>query len=143
MTLRWRRANGNAPFPSSATVNLQSRAMRTCFESAIENVIRNAVYYTHPGTEILIELNPPAEAAEKMIALNVSDRGPGVPEEDLEKIFKPFYRVAEARDRQSGGAGLGLAIASRVITMHRGRIMAGNREGGGLEVRIELPQSGS
>jgi two-component system, OmpR family, sensor histidine kinase CpxA len=108
--------------------------------SAIENVVRNAVYYTHPGTEILIELKPPADPADKMIALSVSDHGSGVPAEDLEKIFKPFYRVAEARDRQSGGAGLGLAIASRVITMHRGRITARNREGGGLEVKIELPE---
>ncbi len=107
--------------------------------SAMENVIRNAVYYTHPETEIRVELN--ANAGAKRCALMVSDRGPGVPERDLEKIFKPFYRVAEARDRQSGGAGLGLAIASRVIGMHGGSIAAANREGGGLEVRIELPSS--
>lgn len=103
--------------------------------SAIENVIRNAVYYTNPDTEIRVELaSRPA-----VVVLTISDRGPGVPEKDLEKIFKPFYRVAEARDRQSGGAGLGLAIASRVIGMHRGTIRAANRPGGGLEVTIELP----
>ena len=109
--------------------------------SAIENVIRNAVYYTHPETEIGVALKQEPTPEGMMIALTVSDRGPGVPEEDLEKIFKPFYRVAEARDRQSGGAGLGLAIAFRVMSMHRGRIAASNRSGGGLEVVIEVPVS--
>jgi two-component system sensor histidine kinase CpxA len=116
--------------------------------SAIENVIRNAVYYTHPDTEIRVELTSRRDAEGNIapgdvVVLRVSDRGPGVPEADRRKIFKPFYRVAEARDRQSGGAGLGLAIASRVISMHRGRIAAANREGGGLEVTIELPASTS
>jgi two-component system sensor histidine kinase CpxA len=107
--------------------------------SAIENVIRNAVYYTHAGTEITVGVKAQSAAEENKVALTVSDRGQGVPENDLEKIFEPFYRVAEARDRQSGGAGLGLAIAYRVIRMHRGRIEARKREGGGLEVLIELP----
>jgi two-component system, OmpR family, sensor histidine kinase CpxA len=107
--------------------------------SAIENVIRNAVYYTHTDTEIHVGLHLAEEAGSKRIALTVSDRGPGVPAADIENIFKPFYRVAEARDRQSGGAGLGLAIASRVVALHRGKIRAQNRVGGGLEVAIELP----
>ena len=107
--------------------------------SAIENVVRNAVYYTHPNTEICVALTSRSAAEETTVALTVSDRGPGVPETDTEKIFKPFYRVAEARDRQSGGAGLGLAIASRVISMHRGSVAAANRDGGGLEVTMVLP----
>jgi two-component system sensor histidine kinase CpxA len=104
-------------------------------------VVRNAVYYTHAGTEIEVRLSVGPEAKSERITLLVSDRGPGVPEMDLEKIFKPFYRVAEARDSQSGGAGLGLAIASRVVLLHRGAIGAANRVGGGLDVRIELPAS--
>jgi two-component system sensor histidine kinase CpxA len=107
--------------------------------SAIENVIRNAVYYTNAGTEIRLALAPKAESGNNMIALTVSDCGPGVPTADTENIFKPFFRVAEARDRQSGGAGLGLAIASRVVKLHRGTIRAANRAEGGLEIRIELP----
>ena len=107
--------------------------------SAIENVVRNAVYYTHPNTEIRVALTSRVSAGAKAVVLTVSDRGPGVPEDDTEKIFTPFYRVAEARDRQSGGAGLGLAIASRVISMHRGTITAANRPGAGLEVTMELP----
>ena len=106
--------------------------------SAIENVIRNAVYYTHPNTEIGVALVSRGTGEKSVVTLTVSDRGPGVPETDTEKIFKPFYRVAEARDRQSGGAGLGLAIASRVIGMHRGAIIAANRTGGGLEVTMEF-----
>ena len=109
--------------------------------SAIENVVRNAVYYTHPKTEIRVQLTPRVSAGKNAVVLTVSDRGPGVPEADTEKIFTPFYRVAEARDRQSGGAGLGLAIASRVMSMHRGTIAAANRPGGGLEVTMELPAS--
>lgn len=108
--------------------------------SAIENVIRNAVYYTHPGTEIKVALRQEHRPEGTMAALAVRDRGPGVPETDLEKIFAPFYRVAEARDRQSGGAGLGLAIAFRVTQMHGGRISANNRDGGGLEMTIALPE---
>jgi len=107
--------------------------------SAIENVIRNAVYYTYPDTEIRVALARQGN----MTVLTVSDCGPGVPEKDVEKIFKPFYRVAESRDRQSGGAGLGLAIAARVIGMHGGKIVAANRRGGGLEVVIELASANS
>jgi two-component system OmpR family sensor kinase len=98
-----------------------------------------AIYYTEADTEIRVELAFAAEAGSKLIRLRVIDRGPGVPEADTENIFKPFYRVADARDRQSGGAGLGLAIASRVIELHRGKITASNCAGGGLEVKIELP----
>lgn len=105
--------------------------------SALENVVRNAVYYTLPGTEILITLAPGAGGG--MMVLEVSDQGPGVPESELLNIFRPFYRVEQARDQQSGGAGLGLAIASRVIQLHRGTIAASNRPTGGLQVTIQLP----
>lgn len=107
--------------------------------SAIENIIRNAIYYTAPDTEIRVGLASAGGATGKLIELRVSDHGPGVPEEDLENIFKPFYRVATARDRQSGGTGLGLAIASRVVDLHHGSIRAANCAGGGLEIMIQLP----
>jgi two-component system sensor histidine kinase CpxA len=106
--------------------------------SALENVVRNAVYYTSPGTEVLITLVPSGEVS-KMIVLEISDHGPGVPESELQNIFRPFYRVGQARDLQSGGAGLGLAIASRVIQLHRGNITASYRPTGGLQVTIQLP----
>lgn len=107
--------------------------------SALENVVRNAVYYTAPGTEVLIALMPGTGSG--MTELTVSDHGPGVPESELQNIFRSFYRVGDARDQQSGGAGLGLAIASRVIQLHRGSIAASNRPTGGLEVKIQLPKA--
>lgn len=115
------------------------RGDEALLSSAIENIVRNAIYYTAPDTEIRVELAPTGNPASKFVQLRVSDRGPGVPEADLENIFKPFYRTAIARDRQSGGTGLGLAIASRVVDLHHGSIRAANRAGGGLEIMIQLP----
>ena len=106
--------------------------------SAVENVVRNAIYYTAEGTEIAVTLAQGAGDSGRVL-LRVGDRGPGVPEQELSNIFKPFYRVADARDRESGGVGLGLAIAERIVQVHGGSIVAVNRDGGGLEVRIELP----
>jgi len=62
-----------------------------------------------------------------------------VPPEDLEKIFQPFYRLDDARNRQTGGAGLGLSIADRAVRLHGGRVRASNRAEGGLEVEIQIP----
>jgi two-component system sensor histidine kinase CpxA len=71
--------------------------------------------------------------------LVVRDHGPGVPEAELDKIFRAFYRVGDARDRSTGGIGLGLAIAERVIRAHGGTIEAANVAGGGLRVRTKIP----
>ena len=102
--------------------------------SAVENVVRNAVRYTAPGTAVEVGLYWKLATAE----LTVRDRGPGVPENELDRIFEPFYRVSEARDRASGGAGLGLSIADRTVKLHGGTIAARNVEGG-LLVVIRLP----
>ena len=69
----------------------------------------------------------------------VRDHGPGVPEGELEAIFRPFYRVAPDRDRKTGGRGIGLAIAERGVRAHEGTIAATNAEGGGLQVTLTLP----
>ena len=69
----------------------------------------------------------------------VRDHGPGVPEDALEELFRPFYRVEEARDRLSGGSGLGLAIAERIIRLHGGTVKAVNARDQGLRVEIRLP----
>lgn len=69
----------------------------------------------------------------------VRDCGPGVPEAELERVCQPFLRIGEARDRDSGGYGLGLAIARRAMTLHDGQIRAANMASGGLEVLLELP----
>ena len=103
--------------------------------AALENVIRNAVRYTPPGTTVEIALISESEG----LAVRVRDHGEGVPEDSLSNIFKPFHRVEDSRDRRNGGFGLGLAIAARAIKAHGGEIKARNCADGGLEVAVELP----
>jgi signal transduction histidine kinase len=107
--------------------------------SAIENVVRNAVRYTAAGTAVEIRLERRIGDQGEEIAIRVLDSGPGVPEEALEQIFQPFYRIDDARNRQTGGAGLGLSIADRAVRLHGGRVRASNRPEGGLEVEIRIP----
>jgi len=80
--------------------------------SAIENVVRNAMKYTADASTVEINLKT---FEKKQVEITIRDNGQGVPEEDLAKLYNPFFRVGEARDRQSGGFGLGLSIAARVI----------------------------
>ncbi|HWS99629.1 MAG TPA: ATP-binding protein [Pyrinomonadaceae bacterium] len=107
--------------------------------SAVENVVRNAVYYTAEGTEVEIALGCEQVGTKRFATISVRDRGAGVPPDAIEKIFRPFYRVEHARDRQTGGTGLGLAIAARAVHLHGGTIRADNSPGGGLAVEISLP----
>jgi two-component system sensor histidine kinase CpxA len=108
-------------------------------QSAIENVIRNAVRYTSSDASVDVQLQHIENDGGSFILLSVRDYGTGVPEAELSNIFRPFYRVANDRDRQSGGAGLGLAIADRVIRVHGGTILAQNASPHGLRVDILLP----
>jgi len=105
--------------------------------SAIENVLRNAVRFTAAGTAVEVNLRASAAVGADEATIVVRDHGMGVPEEELALIFKPFYRLADSRD--STGAGLGLAIAERIVRLHGGRIRAMNEAGGGLSVEIVLP----
>ena len=105
--------------------------------SAIENVVRNAIHYTDAGTTVNVTLARDEPA--NRVTLSVRDCGPGVPDPELTRIFLPFYRTAEARDRNSGGAGLGLAIVDRIVRSHGGTIIAANVQPHGLEFRIALP----
>ena len=102
---------------------------------AVENVVRNAAKYTAAGTNV--ELRARGLAAAGIFEIVVSDRGPGVPEADLDAIFEPFYRS----DNNAGtvGYGLGLAIARRAVVSHGGQVRARNRQDGGLEVTLSLP----
>jgi two-component system, OmpR family, sensor histidine kinase CpxA len=107
--------------------------------SAVENVIRNATRYTSEGTTVDVRLERQKAADGEEIVVRVLDSGPGVPDGSLQKIFEPFYRLDDARNRQTGGAGLGLAIADRAIRLHGGQLRASNRKEGGLEVEIRIP----
>ena len=111
----------------------------TLLHSAIENVVRNGTRYTREGTMVEVSLEKGEVPAQPEAIIRVADSGPGVPEESLDKIFRPFYRIDDARGRQTGGVGLGLAITDRVVRLHGGSVRAVNRPEGGLVVEIRLP----
>jgi two-component system sensor histidine kinase CpxA len=114
-----------------------ARGNAELLRSAIENIVRNAIRYTDAATSVDVSLKLDDKSN---VLLKIRDHGKGVPENDLERIFQPFYRVAEARDHESGGAGLGLAIADRIIRIHGGTIRAENEHPPGLAVIIEIPR---
>lgn len=135
---------------------------------AIENVVRNAVHYTAEGTEVEIRAqcsksnvqsqsgaarsvsanvrenenvggaDHSVNVTNRLVEIVVRDHGAGIPAGAIDEIFRPFYRVDEARDREAGGVGLGLAIAERAVHLHGGTIEAANAAGGGLLVTIRL-----
>ena len=103
---------------------------------AIENVVRNAVRYTETGTQVEVHLRH--DLQNQMALVEVSDRGPGIPAVGTDVDLSPFLSGRFAA-RQTGGVGVGLAIAERAVKLHNGRISASNRSGGGTTVRIWLP----
>jgi two-component system sensor histidine kinase CpxA len=104
---------------------------------AIGNVLRNAVFYTASGASIEIDCDT---ATPGRVRVTIADHGPGVPERALARLFDPFYRVDDARTRQTGGTGIGLAICRRAIELHGGKVWARNIDPHGLAVVIDLPQ---
>jgi len=115
------------------------RGNASLLHSAVENVVRNAIRYTQEGTSVQLELTSDEGAGGPEAVLKVSDSGPGVPPDALAKLFEPFYRLDDARGRQTGGVGLGLAITERAVRFHGGKVSAHNRAEGGLRVEIRLP----
>jgi len=105
----------------------------TLIRSAIENVVRNGVRYTKEGTAVEVALSNGGNQAK----VTITDHGGGVPAGEIAKLFRPFYRVGEARDRSTGGTGLGLAIAEQAVRAHKGKIAAANVDDG-LRVEITL-----
>src|SRR5438874_7329994 len=123
--------------------NCRVRADAQLLRSALDNVLRNAVHYAPQGTAVEVSLRcmqSPASAPGQAV-LQVRDHGPGIPEAELENIFRAFYRLDQSRERGTGGTGLGLAIAERSIRLNRGQIRATNADSGGLMIEIELPQA--
>ena len=107
--------------------------------SAIENVVRNAIRHTPSQTTVELTLNQTRDGKEPRARLRVRDHGPGVPGHLLDDIFVPFHRVHDSSQSDSHGAGLGLAIADRIVRMHNGNIRAINASDGGLIVEMTLP----
>ena len=104
---------------------------------ALRNLVANAITYAPEGTAIRIEAAP----EDGRVALSVSDEGPGIPEEDLSRVFERFYRVDKSRARDPGGTGLGLAIVKHLIELHGGTVRVENRTEGGARFVVTLPRA--
>jgi signal transduction histidine kinase len=100
---------------------------------AIRNLLDNAVKYG-TAASVAIQTTP------KTIEIIIEDEGPGIPEQELSRVFDPFYRLEGSRSRETGGVGLGLAIAQSTVQAHRGELVLSNRPTGGLCARIALPR---
>lgn len=100
---------------------------------AIENLVDNALKYG--GGQAIVRL----DTAEGRPCLRILDDGPGIPDDKLDEVLRPFVRLEASRSRESGGTGLGLAIAANLVAAQGGRLILSNRPEGGLEARIELP----
>lgn len=118
--------SADAPHPIEVQPNLIRRAIR--------NLVDNALKYA--GT-VAIEVGRTAD----FITIAVLDRGPGLPPDELDRVSGAFYRAEPSRNRETGGAGLGLSIAKAIVDAHGGALRLENREGGGLAATIVLPQS--
>jgi signal transduction histidine kinase len=101
----------------------------------VRNLVRNAVAHTNPGDRVDVS----ARALDGCLEIEISDTGPGIPADQLDRIFERFHRLDPGRSRDKGGAGLGLAIARAIVEAHGGRIYAESVPGRGATFRIDLP----
>lgn len=116
-----------------APPRLVARVLPVAIRRALTNLITNAIRY---GGRAEVTLTASATAIE----VRVEDRGPGIPEDQREAVFRPFYRLEQSRSRETGGSGLGLAVCRTIIHRHGGTIELETRSGGGLSVRVRLPR---
>lgn len=105
-------------------------------QDVVRNLVENAVNYSPEGRRIDVEARPDGDEC----LITVSDEGPGIPEQDLERVFERFYRVDKARSRESGGTGLGLSIVKHLVHLLGGRVWAANRPEGGARLSVALPR---
>ncbi len=105
----------------------------------LRNLIENAIKYSAPQAEIEIECFHEKD----QVMVRVSDHGPGIPSDELERIFEPFYRVDKSRTRETGGFGLGLSLCKKIIEAHGGRMWAQSEEGHGSKFYFSLKASSS
>jgi len=135
-TVNYEIEEGREPIGLQLEPPLLLKADRELLWRVFENLIRNAKIHSGDAEGIKVSAK---QVSGREIQVCVRDSGPGISETHINRIFEPFYRVDEARNRGSGGHGLGLAIAASAVRRHGGRISASNRKVGGLEVRVVLP----
>lgn len=131
----YQETRGTAEIRTQIEPGLQILANREYLVRSIANLIRNAVRYAGDAGPITVTAR--REGSE--VQIQVADSGPGVPEEALEKITTPFYRLESSRDRRKGGTGLGLAIVRSFVEASKGSLILRNRQPSGLEVNVRLP----
>lgn len=125
-----RETGGTVNTGTIADVRLRLRV--TAMRRALRNLVENAIRYGH-------EANISASAGNGQAIIRIDDKGPGIPEDEMERVFEPFVRLETSRSRETGGVGLGLAIARTTIFAHGGNITLENRPEGGLRVTVTLP----
>ena len=121
---------------NSNTPRCVTRCRQLALRRALRNLIDNALVY---GDEATLEL----QASDKIIVITITDNGPGIADQDLARVFEPFVRLEESRNRDTGGVGLGLSIARTIIHAHGGELWLANRAQGGLQASIQLPRTAS
>jgi len=115
--------------------HIEAPAEASQLTRALVNLIDNAVRYSEPGDQVVVE----AASVGDSIEISVRDHGLGIPRADLERIFERFYRVDRARSRQTGGTGLGLSIVRHVAANHDGRVMVESKPGEGSTFTLQIP----
>lgn len=127
-------AEAGRPVSHGALPSLKARGSAVDLRRVVENLVDNAVRF---GGSAELSL----EEGDGFAVLKVMDRGPGLPEQELERVFEPFYRPDASRSSETGGTGLGLAIVLAIVRAHGGEASLRNRAGGGIEAEVRLPKA--
>jgi signal transduction histidine kinase len=123
-------AGGSVSCAGSRGIEISCRP--STIRRAVTNLIDNAVKYAGAAQVRIVR-------EQSRIAIVIDDDGPGIPPEEQDKVFAPFYRLDPARDPEKAGVGLGLSVARTIARQHGGDVTLANRDDGGLSVRLELP----
>ena len=137
--IQYEAAQSNCVIRKHLTADCYVRGDAALLKATIENILRNAIKYAPNSGEISIQTTAENRNGGPLVRVAVSDNGPGIPEEELESVLKPFYRADRKRHWQKEGSGVGLAIADRAAHLHGGTISLRNKENGGLVVEIYFP----
>jgi signal transduction histidine kinase len=117
--------------------HLTVRARTLPLKRALANLVANAVNYAGGA---LVRLIPPIDGvSHAALTIDIEDDGPGIPPQELDRVFEPFHRVEPSRNRETGGVGLGLPIARNIFRAHGGDVTLANRPTGGLKATVTLP----
>ncbi len=113
--------------------HLTLRGQALNLKRALTNLVTNAVNY---GGSAQIRLHEPASG---LVKIDVMDTGPGIPPEEIDRVFEPFHRGDQSRNKETGGVGLGLPIARNILRAHGGDVVLKTQQGGGVRATVTLP----